>query len=134
MRKALELIRNRKGVICDHDLTAIRQSERARSINQAEAALKAGDVLGENENDKFKDIIDEIKDKTQQYKLNNHRFNQMQNIGKNLFQESKSSLNRECCKAKRNKALSISMNHEELAKTAWNYKDKFDEIDNKISK
>ena len=55
-------------------------------------------------------------------------------MGKGLFQVTKSSLTRECCKAKRNKALSISMNPENMIKNVWNYKDKFEEIDNKVSK
>jgi hypothetical protein len=60
MRKAMELIKNKRGEICQGDRIAIRQSERTRSINKAEEALNAGDLLGENETDKFKDIIDEV--------------------------------------------------------------------------
>lgn len=58
MRKAIELIKNRKGDFNDEEVRAIRQVERARSISEAEASLKAGDVLGDDsEKEKFKDVI-----------------------------------------------------------------------------
>ena len=65
--------------------------------------------------------------------MNTKRYDRIQNLGKNLNMMTSSSLRRDCCKAKRNKALSLSMAPEVQENKIWNFKDRFAEIDDKIS-